>query len=279
MNNKPIKLSHSKVQLYKECPKKYWFTYIEKYSVNAIPSPLLFGRAFDYAVNYILTQHKEKKPVSSSRAKHLFFNEMNSWDRKVELSYFKGELPDFFFTPSAKGLEVLAWHNLCDIGEMMIDTYINDILPQFKEVKDVQFREVITNEAQDSFTFVLDCVVELQDGRIVLLDNKTASRPYPKNSVLKSDQLAIYNEFYPVEYCGYVVLHKKLKNGKITWQLLVDKIPEEKKSQAFSDIEDTLQKIKEEKFYKNRKSCFAYGKKCGFYAACHQDDFTGLIKK
>ncbi len=114
---------------------------------------------------------------------------------------------------------------------------------------------------------------------MVLVDNKTAARPYPKNSVKKSDQLAIYNEFHPVEYCGYIVFHKKLKDNKIKWQFLIDKIEEEKKQQVFDEVDQALHDIKAEKFNRNRRSCNMYGKRCIFYNACFNNDYTGLIKR
>lgn len=276
----PFKLSHSRVELYKQCPKKYEFQYVEKYYADKTRSALLFGKAIDKALNYVLKQKKNAKTLNVDYAKKLFKDVMKEWKGQNEFDFFKSEIPeDQFEEDDHDGNQVRSWTYLYNLGQQMIDTYIAEFLPLIKTVVEIQKRKQVKNENGDVFTLVLDCIVEFHGGKVVLLDHKTAGKPYPKNSVVKSEQLAIYNEHYPVKYCGYAVFHKKLKDGKVTWQLLVDEIPEEMKAKAYEGVQTALTGLESGEFPKNPKSCWAYGKKCDYYSACYFGNYGNLLKK
>lgn len=205
---------------------------------------------------------------------------MKTWHGQNEFVFFKSEIPpEDFIENDPAGNQIRAWTYLSKIGQMMIDTYVDEILPNFAKVLSLQKRKKVVNELGDAFIMVLDCIVELKDGRVVLIDNKTASKPYPKTSVKKSDQLTTYHEYFKTPYCGYIVLHKKLKENKVTWQFIVDTVDESRKDKIFEEIDEILGKIKDGDFRRNRKSCYLYGKRCPFFEACWNKDFSGLIKQ
>lgn len=272
-----MRLSNSKLEMYSQCAKKYRFQYIDNLKPDLTPSPLLFGSAIDFSLNYILVSIKDGKEYSIDKAKELFLEQMNKWDGSNPLDYFKNELPEGIDEDHPE-VQELVWDNLCKKGIAMIDTYVKYVLPQFKSIIGVQLEHTVTNDENDQLVFIVDFIAEMQDGRKVLFDNKTASQPYPKNKVLKSQQLSLYSEYFEVDYCGYIVLLKKPhEKHPDKYQILIDKIPEETKQESFDNLEKTLYAIKNEQFDPNYKSCFAYGKPCGYLNYCKRGIKKGLV--
>lgn len=275
------KISHSRTELYSSCGKKYYFKYVEKLEPNNTPLALLFGLAIDKSINYLLTQFKKKKKISLKRANTIFLKEMGKWTGQNELIYFKNELPDGY-DPEGKTMlenQLAAFENMKIIGQMMLETYNSDILPLFDEIIDIQIEKKINNEDGDTLSLVVDFIVKLKDGRLVLMDNKTSSKPYKDDSVKTSPQLALYSEYFENKYCGYIVLLKKLKDGKIAHQVLVDEISEEFTQSVFDGLEEKMGMIKAEIFEKNEKNCWSFGKRCPYWDACKKNDISGLIKR
>jgi hypothetical protein len=257
---------------------------VERYSVDKTYTPFLFGTALDKCLNYILIRTKRNKTVYSDTAKALFLKYMRRWQGQNELDYFKNDCPerDDWEDLDSESKQWEVWKNLCHVGQMMVDTYIQEILPNFQKILSVQTRRQIPNEAGDNLILITDFTAVLKDGRTAIMDNKSASdvdKQYGKNSVKKSQQLAIYTEFEESKIAGYVALQKKPVDGKIKWNLVVDEIEDEQIEQAFNKVDKALNLIKNKEYPKNTKSCYAFGKLCPYFNACKKNDYTGLIKK
>ena len=207
---------------------------------------------------------------------------MNDWNGQNRLDFFKGDVPKELldtYDESDPAHQEMIWENITQRGLNCIDVYINDVLPLFDEVLSVQDTGPIKNEEGDEFVYVVDFIVKMKDGRIVLMDNKTASAKYPKNKVVKSQQLSLYLEAFPdVKYAGYVVLIKNPEKEKgLTYQVMIDEIPEETRAKSFKELEEALTGIKNKVFEPNLKSCRLYGKPCEYSAYCFTGDKTGLV--
>lgn len=279
-----MKISYSRIELYNQCPTKYKFQYVDGLVPNKTFSPLLFGSACDKAFNYLLEQKQAGKRISKKKAYKLFDEQMQLWhtDQKCnELVFYNADLPEGTEKSDylAKELEHLAWNNLSLVGKKFIDTYIDEILPLFKTIEAVQVEKKIENSEGDILHLVIDFVAELQDGRKVVFDNKTASdaeKSYPEDSVRESRQLSLYTEYYPDYFSGYIALQKRLVDGKVVWKMVVDKIPEETTEKTFNDIETKAGMIKAEQFPKNEKACWSFGKKCAYFSFCKYANRQGL---
>jgi hypothetical protein len=96
----------------------------------------------------------------------------------------------------------------------MLKSYHDTVLPKFKEVLSVQKQIDLIDESGNEMIGYIDFIVEMQDGRRLLLDNKTAGRPYSKDAVKKSQQLVLYymaaKDEYSLDGAGFVVMLKKL---------------------------------------------------------------------
>lgn len=278
-----MRISHSQVELYNTCAYKWFLYYREGYRADKTFTPLLFGQSIDATLNYILIRKKRKHIIHRSTAKSIFQKYMNQWSGQNELVFFKNEFPeDQYIEDDPDGNQMRCWQYLCEVGNLMIDTYIDEILDLFEEILSVQTKRKIPNEEGDILVLIVDFRAKLKDGRIVTIDNKTTSnikRNYPMTSVSKSNQLSIYVEYENNNTAAYLILQKRIENGKIVWKLIVDEIPEVQIEKAFSNIDTVLNGIKREEFPKNEKNCFMYGKPCIFWNACKKNNFKDLIKK
>jgi hypothetical protein len=278
-----MNISHSKVELFNTCGFKYKLKYIDKLEADKTYTPLLFGGAVDQALNYLLIQTKNNKPIDMHHAKSILIDEMYKWSGQNELVFFKSEMPeDEFIEGDYEGNQIRVWNYLCKIGQMMLDVYVEEIIPLFDSIVDVQITKNIKNEDGDNLVLIMDFIGKLKDGRILVVDNKTSGdikKAYPKTAVKNSQQLAIYTEHMDSRLAGYIALSKKLKDGKIEWKMVVDEVPEEQSQKAFDKIDSTLRSIKNNEFDKNPKSCFSFGRKCEYWDMCKKDDSTGLVKR
>lgn len=110
------------------------------------------------------------------------------------------------------------WLSMRRKGHVMLKSYNKEILPKIREVIAVQKSIAIENDQNDKITGFLDLVVEWQDGKRYLFDNKTSSMEYEKDSAMTSQQLIIYyhavKEEYKLDGVGFIVMYKQLLKNK-----------------------------------------------------------------
>jgi hypothetical protein len=279
---KKIRLSNSALDCYTRCPKSYYFRYIENLKADITSTPLLYGIAIDGALNYILECMRDKKEYSVDEAKRIFVESMESWSHQNRLDFFKSEVPEELkdsYDEGCPDTQEAVWDLIVKRGLSSIDVYVKEIVPQIDEVISIQDKQVITNADGHEFVFVLDFIAKMKDGRTVLMDNKTSSARYTKNSVKDSQQLSLYLDQFPeITHAGYAVLIKNpAKERGVTYQLIIDEIPEETTEASYKKLDDTLNKIAAGEFPCYPKGCGAFGKRCQYEAACKYGDYTGLI--
>jgi hypothetical protein len=273
------RLSFSAREKYEQCPYKYYLHYVMKYRSSLQSSALYFGNALDLALNSLLEGRDDY---------HSVFDSEWSKYKDVTIEYYKSDLDVSLLTEEEQTLPnpVQNFLSLRAKGHKLLDVYKEQVMPRIKSVVSVQGEVTILGyddvgaATEDSIYGKLDLIamIENDSGEVVkaLLDNKTTSEPYPKNSVQTKDQLALYAAgFSDIEWFGYLTLNKK--NFKA--QIILDKISEEKKEQVLEKFITTLDKIKDNQFEMNKKSCFSFGKKCSFYSHCHHGYFSEDIYK
>jgi hypothetical protein len=264
---KEIKLSHSGKNKYKTCPKSFELRYVNKLVPRLKGSALYFGSAIDAALNHMLVHKDQKTVVEQSLAifnAEWFKQKDNKYDlvelpKCEDVAYFKSDFDPLLLTNEdwkklpknilsiRENVESrkrdLGWYNLesserqyynhsCWLslrrkGELFIKAYYEQIVPKIKRTLAVQLELEMEDGDGAKITGFIDAVVEILDGRVIILDNKTSSQDYGPDSVSTSDQLALYrtilnmNAENPkhawmahIDACGYAVLSKKL--NKIT---------------------------------------------------------------
>lgn len=204
--------------------------------------------------------------------------------------WFKEEHPEEF--------QYLGWISLYNKGREFIKVAIDEVLPKIKEITAVQERKTIKNGEGDTLTIISDfrcimsgkainedpqivCPIVLEDRDYsVLADNKTSSTKYAKDKVETSPQLATYNEFFDNELCAYFVFVKKIpKSKKISWQILINTIPQELTDSVFEGYQEGLDNMKKKIYEKNPKACYAYGRQCEYYSMCKHGKMGVLYKR
>lgn len=119
---------------------------------------------------------------------------------------------------------ISSWFSLSHKGKLMLEAYFYNILPQFKRILTLQRKVSLEDDGGNTLEGIVEFVAELNDGRICLVDNKTASSPYAEDSVRTSQQLALYKTILniqaqtkdaewqvPIEVAAYAVMSKKIR--------------------------------------------------------------------
>lgn len=111
------------------------------------------------------------------------------------------------------------WVCLRRKGHTMINSYYKKILPKIKEVLAVQHKFKLINDVGDEIVAIADLIVKWEDGRILLLDNKTSAKEYEKDQASRSQQLIIYyhqlKEEFKLDAVGFIVMNKSIVKNKI----------------------------------------------------------------
>ena len=87
----------------------------------------------------------------------------------------------------------VGWMSLKIKGKYMLNSFFDKILNQIKGIVEIdgklatQMRIDIGSEGGDKIIGYVDYVVEMTDGRIVILDCKTAAAPYNYHNLLTSE--------------------------------------------------------------------------------------------
>lgn len=268
------RMSFSAREKYEQCPYKYYLHYVAGYRSSLQSSALCFGNALDIALNDMLTGKLDYHDVFNSE-----------WEKykNENIEYYKSDLDTSLLTEQEIQFP-LAHQNFISLqrkGVKLLDAYFDNIFPRIDKVISIQEEINLTgcdesgNETEDSIYGKIDLIAMIRDdtGKVhhALLDNKTTSEPYSKNSVQKKDQLALYACGYPeIKSFGYLTLNKK--NYKT--QIILDTISAERREEVLGKFVETLDKINNEPFVQNKKSCYSFGRRCEFYTHCHSGYFS-----
>jgi len=301
------KISHSAWIKWLTCPKMYDLHYNEKLRPKKLSSSLIFGSAIDEGLNALLLKTGDPIKVFQDN-----FTEEQLRGAKFHKYDFD---PEIFTTEQLRAIEGKSddyrnWASLRIKGRLLIESYIENIYPKITKVYDVQ-KEI------EGRPGVLDALVEI-DGKKVLLDHKTSSRPYKKNAVHSSTQLALYACAEGIEYIGFAVLvknieknrvktckkctaktftqHKtcaKIVNGERCYgqfevttdpegvvQLMIERVEENTKKIVRESMEDVETAIHNNIFPRNLGACGKmYGEPCIYLDYCWNNKKNGLEKK
>jgi hypothetical protein len=318
------KISNTQIDCYNQCSELYRLRYREGWKTKVQPSALWFGSALDEAFEMFLLTKKEELTESeldrmlTTTAYDTYVRKMKeTWDNHWEyLDFFASDfdplvfktedlktlktkfphIPDFlqFFEDNKKNRDLkddkeaynyLVWLSLFRKGEMLLDAYEKEILPNIHKVYSIQREVELLNESGDILGGKIDYEASFTDDPdiIYVCDNKTSSQPYPEDSVINSQQLSIYTEAVGTNKAAYTVVEKKIRKTepKTRTQIIKSTIPEETYEKVFTNIENTLTMIHNDVFEKKAlsKECWFFGKPCSMYGLCWNGDVSMLYKK
>ena len=179
----------------------------------------------------------------------------------------------------------IGWLSLYRKGELLIQAYEKDIMPEIAEVFDIQKAVNLINESGDKLRGKIDFVASFKDSPTTkfIVDNKTSSQAYNSDSVANSTQLAIYCEAENCDRAAYAVMEKKMRvrEPRARTQLIRDVVSDEQKQKVFDKVEVQLNNISSDVFEKKQspKDCVFFGRRCEFFNLCWHGKVDGLKKK
>lgn len=290
-----IQLSYSAAERYLLSSMSYYLHYFLRLRPVEISSALFFGSTVDTALNHILEQKKNNKPIDVLAVKLLFKNSLTTMkvngvnlDLRIKgiVKFSKADLDESLI----KDIEIPenhdpAWYSLLVKGYIIIDSYITQVLPRIKTVHQVQYNINLKNATGDSFVGVVDLIATLIDDKTYILDNKTSSRRYKVDSVGESEQLATYFDALKDNYnlfgAGYIVIPKNLrkkKEPKCEIEIILGETKEELIEQTYVKYDQVLNGIKNGQFSCSG-DCRSAPWGCCYSRYCESGgvDTTGLV--
>lgn len=222
------------------------------------------------------------------------------------------------FTESEnKVLNIMNWLSMRRKAHLMLDSYVEQVIPQIEEVKFVQKKIELKSETDDLIGYT-DAVVRFKGKtEFTALDNKSASRPYAETKVKFSEQLSLYCYSLSLKSAAYAVMCKQIKLNKIktctkcsfisesshktcnnmvnekrcagewdekvkpeaTVQLLIDEIPERTQELVIDNISNVTHAITAGIFVRNFEACSNwYGSPCQYFSLCYNGKDDSLEK-
>lgn len=343
-----LKLSHTAIEKYKLCPQMYKLHYIDKLRPTEIPSPLFFGSAVDEAVSVLLEggSLEDAKAMFDKCFRVFQFNgDANDLPDNPLCFYYKSDfdwrllrdediekinekagceldIPAFYNAVrdgecDDKSLfNLINWLSLYRKGVLFVEAYEEQVMPNIEKVHSIQGKISLKNDEGDEIRGFLDFTADWKGEGFVVFDNKTASKKYPNNSVVTSQQLTIYCEDQGHDKAGYIVMIKALKwvkestcikcdnvvysnhktcpnlmtkkrcGGELTSrnypkveiQVVIDRLKEGTTEEIFSSIQTVAAEIKDSEFEQNRDSCHQFGRKCPYYDNCRNGSENDLVR-
>jgi putative RecB family exonuclease len=214
---KELHVSHSQIFTYLNCSLKYRFMYVEARPQERVSIALPFGTAIHGSLERYYRTIKEKgarEPLSVLQ--ELFEHSINlELDKEEVPIVFKKETPDR--------------DAVIDMGNAMLEAFHESVNLTGFEILEIErplSARLYTDEGQPTdlkLIGVLDLVLKDEAGRIIAVDNKTASKPYAQATVDDDNQLTCYayllaaNRYvFPTAevHCRFDVL-RKLKTPKL----------------------------------------------------------------
>lgn len=304
--NKDGRISYSAWKKYTTCPKLYDYHYNKRLRPTGKGSPLYFGVAIDAALNVMLLKSGDYLQTFRDFFKFEDLTDCVWSDKDWDADLFTDDQLD---TLKDATMDKKIWACMRVKGRILLEAYEEQILPLIEEVHSVQL------ELPDRPGFS-DAIVTIKGFGKVLIDNKTASRPYQRDAVTKDTQLALYAKSLGLSRAGFVVLNKRINKNKKkicttcgfdgsytrhktcaseatgirchgTWeesvnpqayiQLLIDDVPDINKILISESITDVEDAINKKVFPRNLNACDKmYGKPCPYYNMCYNNDDDGL---
>jgi len=256
------KISHSALNKYLQCPRLYKHHYVDRLRGKTISGALLVGSAIDKSLNELLISKDLKKAIEvfdkefefgyiNDKRVHLRQSEQIVYAKKdidwellheedlKELNHYpfiggKTAYDNILDSKETNGFENLKdlekryynnanWLCLRRKSHLMLKAYAEKVLPKIKKVIEIQKRVLLAGKTGDEIEMYIDLIVEWEDGKKYVLDNKTSTMQYEQDSASTSQQLIIYyyavNKELPeqekLDGVGFIVMNKQIQKNRI----------------------------------------------------------------
>lgn len=243
---KKIRLSHSSIATFLDCPERYYLRYKDGWRNTTPNASLIFGSAVHKALE------------------HYFRNGINPVVAFIQ-EWGKNETKEMYYSARDN------WETLNEKGRNLLTLFLSDYAHRFTDVVETEGELRVEIEEGLGILGYYDLLCSV-DGVPSIVDFKTAAQRYDPRTVETSDQLTLYLALarrlkMEPKQVVFVVL---VKNKKPVIQILVGK----------RKVKDTVGIIRRAKTvrdlivagvrYKNCGRCLDYGG-CDMYPVCYND--------
>jgi len=214
---KELHVSHSQIFTYLNCSLKYRFMYVEARPLERISIALPFGKSIHASLERqygVMKENQRWEPLGVL---------LNYFEHHINLELDKTEVPIVFKKETPDRDAVI------DMGVAMLEAFHETVdLTGFQilEIERPLSARLYTEDGKPTelkLIGVLDLVLKDEAGRIITVDNKTASKPYAQATVDDDNQLTCYSYLLASNryvaptaevHCRFDVL-RKLKTPKL----------------------------------------------------------------
>jgi putative RecB family exonuclease len=181
-----LHVSHSQIFTYLNCSLKYRFMYVEARPQERVSIALGFGSAIHASLERYYRTLKEKG------SKEPLGVLLNLFEHHINLEMDRTDIPIVFKKETPDRDAVI------DMGNAMLEAFYEGVNLSGFEILDIErplSARLYTDEGQPTdlkLIGVLDLVLKDEAGRIIAVDNKTASKPYAQATVDDDNQLTCY---------------------------------------------------------------------------------------
>lgn len=224
-------LSYSRINRYLTCPEQYRLYYVEKLRPKVESAGLVFGALVHVALADLFR--------SGADAAETFRREWGNL-KQIELRYNSRE----------------SWEDFWAKGRNLLEKFLEEEVPKIGRAFGVErkFELAVTSLALP-FVGIVDLVAEVE-GRLAVVDFKTAASDYQDHEVELSDQLTAYWAAVPEAERVALCVLVKTKEPRIEWHFA--KRDGDRLAEYLTKVRIVSEDIAAGKFYKRP------GKHCGY---------------
>jgi RecB family exonuclease len=303
---------------YKSKFDEHWQTVEVNKKKHTLMDCVLVGYAKTDFVEELLSK-EDKQFAKAKLFEYDVFSSDNLTELKNQLEEERSQrfsLP--FSTNRHKALNLLNWLSMRRKAHLMLEAYVQNIVPRIESVTAVQKQVELKSDCGSSLIGYVDAVVRFKgDTEDTVVDNKTSSSPYTEDQVRLSQQLSLYTYALGLKKAAYAVMQKNIRmnrekvcsvcsfesssthktcnnvvDGKrcnSSWnetikpeaatQLIVDAIEEQTQHVVVDNIAEVNDAISANVFPKNLSACKnIYGNPCPYMNACWKNQTDYLEK-
>ncbi len=174
--NETQHLSHSQISTYLTCPLRYKFHYVDQIPPEFTAAALVFGQAIHEAAAAFYQAHLEGDALRKDQLQDVY---QDTWrGRESEVKFFNGDNPE----------------SLDDKAKQLLTVFHDSFDPTVKILGVEEFFEApLGNNGTPPLHGYIDLIEEDKEGRVAVVDLKTASRKPSAFEVHNHPQLTAYS--------------------------------------------------------------------------------------
>lgn len=179
---KKLHISHTQLQTYLTCPRRYQYQYVMALEWESVPSGLLFGKAVHEAVAFYYRQYKKMQNATHGDMLDIYRISWGRRSKKSLISYKKNETEDSLLSQAVRLLEV----------------FMKDVRPGKIEAVEMPFAvDIIPPNESRPMTYklvgIFDLIESDSEGNLIIAELKTAAKRQGEDEYDDHHQAIIYS--------------------------------------------------------------------------------------